>query len=166
VPLEPAAHRPDMAAGYGIHARRDGLLPWSEVGERMEQSRSYWVCSVRPDGRPHAMPVWAVWIDETLWFSTGQESVKARNLAANPAVVVHLESGDDAVIFEGTAERVAEPDRALFKRIAEAYDAKYDHRPGYPGPGETWYALRATKVFAWHERDYPRSATRWRPAAG
>jgi hypothetical protein len=58
---------------------------------------------------------------------------------------------------------VAEPDRALFERIAEAYKAKYPgFRPEYPGPGEAWYALRATKVFAWHERDYPRSATRWR----
>ena len=162
MPPEPPPHRPDIAAGYGIHAGEDGLLGWSDVSERMEQSRSYWVCTVRPNGRPHAMPVWAVWIDETLWFSTGQESVKARNLAANPAVVVHLESGEDAVIFEGTAERVPEPDRALFERIAEAYDAKYDHRPDYPGPGEAWYALRAAKAFAWHERDYPRTATRWR----
>ena len=154
-----------MAAGYGIHAGEDGLLAWSEVRERMELSRSYWVCTVRPDGRPHAMPVWAVWLDDVLWFSTGQESVKARNLAANPAVVVHLESGDDAVIFEGTAERVAGPDRALFERIADAYGAKYEgFRPEYPGPGEAWYALGPTKVFAWHERDYPRTATRWKLA--
>jgi hypothetical protein len=110
------------------------------------------------------MPVWGVWADETLWFSTGQESVKARNLAANPAVVVHLESGDDAVIFEGTAEQAAEPDRALFARIADAYGAKYEgFRPDYPGPEEAWYALRTRKVFAWHEREYPRSATRFSP---
>jgi PPOX class probable F420-dependent enzyme len=153
-----------MAAGYGIHAGEDGLLTWGEVSARMERSRSYWICTVRPDGRPHAMPVWGVWVDEALWFSTGDESVKARNLAANPAVVVHLESGDEAVIFEGTAERVAEPDRALFERVAEVYDTKYDHRPEYPGPGEAWYAQRATKAFAWHERDYPRTATRWRLA--
>ena len=58
--------------------------------------------------------------------------------------------------------RVAQPDRVLFERIADAYGAKYEgFRPDYPGPGAAWYALRAHKVFAWHERDYPRTATRF-----
>ena len=97
--------RPGLDPSYGISTAEEGLLPWSWVSEQMERSRNYWVCTTRPDGRPHAMPVWGVWVDDTLWFSTGDGSVKARNLAADPRVAVHLESGDDAVMLEGTAER-------------------------------------------------------------
>ena len=34
---------------------------------------------------------------------------KGRNLAENPNVAVHLESGDDVVILEGVAEVVTDP---------------------------------------------------------
>jgi PPOX class probable F420-dependent enzyme len=127
----------------------------------MERSRNYWICTTRPDGRPHAMPVWGVWLDDTLWFSTGEGSVKARNLAADPQLVVHLESGDDAVILEGTAERPS-LDADGHGRVVAAYAAKYEMKPeDLPGP-EGWYALRASRALAWQERDFPRTATRWR----
>ncbi len=157
----PAAGRPYMP-GYGITKSNDGLLDWSHIGERMAASRNYWISSTRPDGRPHTAPVWGVWVDETLYFGTNPESVKGRNLAANPALVVHLESGDDCVVIEGEAQAVINPDRDLFTRVAEAYAAKYDGiRLEYPtGPGT--YTVRPRVVFAWLERDFPHTATRWR----
>ena len=64
---------------------------------------------------------------------------RARNLAANPAVVVHLESGDDVVILEGEAREVGKPERALAERLSAAFTAKYaatkyEYRP----PPEQW----------------------------
>jgi PPOX class probable F420-dependent enzyme len=153
--------RPGLDPSYGISTAEEGLLPWSWVSEQMERSRNYWVCTTRPDGRPHAMPVWGVWVDDTLWFSTGDGSVKARNLAADPRVAVHLESGDDAVMLEGTAERPS-LDADVHHRVTTAYGAKYDMTADLlPGP-EGWYALRASRAFAWQERDFPNTATRWR----
>src|SRR3712207_802185 len=105
---EPEAQRPHMP-GYGIHPAADGLLDWSQVTAQLEQARNYWVATTRPDGRPHAAPVWGVWLDGAFYFGTGRTSVKGRNLAANPALTVHLESGDDAVILEGVAEPVTDP---------------------------------------------------------
>jgi len=67
---------------------------WAKVRRRLEQARNYWIVTSRPDGRPHAAPVWGVWLDGRLWFSTSPASVKARNLAADPRVVVHLERAD------------------------------------------------------------------------
>jgi len=58
------------------------------------------------DGLPHAVPVWGVWVDGALYFGTDRRSRKARNLATNQGAVVHLESGDDAVILEGFAEEI------------------------------------------------------------
>jgi hypothetical protein len=111
--------RPDIP-GYGIHPDGEGILPWSFVDKRMSSARNYWVSTTRSDGRPHAAPVWGVWLDGAFYFGTGSASRKARNLAKSPNVVVHLESGDEVVIFEGGAEEVADP--AL---LDAAFRAKY-----------------------------------------
>lgn len=158
----PEPERPEIVEGYGIRADESGLLPWGYVDERMEASRNYWICTTRPDGRPHAAPVWGVWFEGVLYFGTDRRSRKARNLAANPEVVVHLESGDDCVIFEGVVEEVE--DTVLRRRVGEAYAAKY----GLDGVGEAGegasplYALRPRVALAWKESDFPVTATRWR----
>jgi PPOX class probable F420-dependent enzyme len=153
--------RPSIDAEYGIASGSSGLLDWSYVTEEMTKSRSYWVVTVRPDGRPHAMPVWGVWLDDTLFFSTGSASVKARNLAADPRLVVHLESGDDAVILEGEAARESLAPET-HSRLVEAYAAKYDMKPEDLPDAEGWYTLRPATAFAWQERDFPNTATRFR----
>lgn len=70
------------------------------------RARNYWVVTTRSDGKPHSVPVWSIWLDETFYFGTDRRSRKGRNLATNPGLVVHLESGDDVVILEGVAEEV------------------------------------------------------------
>lgn len=144
---------------YGIHSEDEGMLDWDWVDERVAASRNYWICTTRPDGRPHAAPVWGVWVDGTLYFGSGSSSQKARNLAANPNVVVHLESGDEVVILEGVAEVVTAPDPALSERVSDAYEAKYGMRSDSI---EGYYAVRPGVAFAWREQDFPTSATRWR----
>ncbi len=158
----PNPTRPSIAPGYGIAKGAEGLLDWPWVSERMERSRNYWIGTVRADGRPHALPVWGVWLEETFRFGTSPESVKARNLTRDPRVAVHLESGDECVVLEGVAEAFLEPERDLFEGVADAYEAKYGgFRPEYPSkPG--WFSLRHEVAFAWLESDYPNTATRWR----
>ncbi len=161
----PQQGRPYMP-GYGVTTDEDGLLPWEWVEAQMARSRNYWISSTRPDGRPHAVPVWGVWVEGTLYFGSGRQARKARNFAQNPAVVAHVESGDDVVILEGVVEEVS--DMALLTRIAQAYAAKY---PGYepdpdPGPGGVIYAVRPQAVFAWQERDFLRTPTRWQFGEG
>jgi PPOX class probable F420-dependent enzyme len=150
---EPVASRPGFPVGYGIRSEREGMLDWSWAEERLEASRNYWVGTVRSDGSPHAAPVWGLWIEGAVVFSTSPESRKGRNLARDPRVVVHLESGDEVVILEGVVETIA-----LEAHMADAYEAKYDYRPG--GEGD-WYALRPRVALAWLESDYPRTATRF-----
>ena len=67
---DPKASRPVMPKGYGIRKGNTGLFAWSHVEGRMSAARNYWVCTTTPDGRPHAMPVWGVWIERTLCFGT------------------------------------------------------------------------------------------------
>src|SRR5262245_16989469 len=155
--MEPKASRPRFP-GYGISAGEAGMLPWSWATERLIASRNYWISTTRMDGRPHAMPVWGVWHDGTLYFSSGESSQKARNLRANPEVVAHVESGDEAVILEGVVEEVL--DDAVAEPVNEEYDRKYGWRAD-PGDTSPLYAVRPRRAFAWTEKSYPETATRF-----
>ena len=158
--ITPQAERPHMP-GYGITPEVEGLLAWAWAEEQLVAARNYWVASTRPDGRPHAAPVWGVWLDGALIFGVGDASQKARNIAHNPALVVHLESGDDVVILEGVVERVT--DEALLAQMAEVYGAKYPpFTPDPSEPGSLYLQLRPQKALGWREADFPNSATRWR----
>ena len=75
---EPRATRPYMP-GYGISTTKKSMLPWKWAEGRLRKSRQYWMITVRPDGRPHVMPVWGLWRDDGFYFSTGGRSRKARN---------------------------------------------------------------------------------------
>jgi PPOX class probable F420-dependent enzyme len=148
---------------YGVSSEPDGLLPWRFADQQLAAARNYWVSTTRPDGRPHATPVWGVWLDGVLYFGAEAGSVKVRNLTANPALLVHLESGDDVVILEGEAEWLAAADPALWTRIADDYAAKYDgFRPDPPTAQQPFIVLRPKKALGWQEKDFVRSATRWR----
>jgi PPOX class probable F420-dependent enzyme len=142
-----------MPAGYGVPTDASGaeLLPWSWAEEQLTQARNYWVCTTRADGRPHAVPVWGVWADDAVWFGTSPDSAKGRNMARDPRVVVHLESGDEVVILEGEVELPAD----LPQTVADAYEKKYGHRV------ERLLAFRPHVAQTWTESDFVRNATRW-----
>src|SRR3954465_8188494 len=93
--------RPVTPRGYGIATGDDGQLPWSWVERECTRARNYWICTTRPDGRPHAMPGGGLWLDGAVWFSPDPGSTKARTFAARPDAVVHLESGAEVVVLEG-----------------------------------------------------------------
>ena len=130
------------------------MLPWAWAAERLATSRNYWIVTAKPDAAPHAAPVWGLWLGDAVVFSTSLESRKGRNLARDPRVVVHLESGDEVVILEGGAERIE-----LDARIADAYEAKYAFRP--EASGGLWLKVAPRVAYAWLEADYPRTATRF-----
>jgi hypothetical protein len=156
--MEPQRRRPPFK-GYGVPESDEGLLAWSWAVERLEEARNYWVSTSRPDGRPHAMPVWGIWLEDAFFFGSARDSAKSRNLAANPAIVVHLESGDETVILEGVAEPVL--DHALEKRVDAAYGPKYGFSPDSSGETDPWFVVRPKRAYAWIEREYPASATQF-----
>src|SRR5690349_19543878 len=124
--VAPVADRPTMPTGYGVPANTEGMLPWSWATERLAAVYNYWIGTVRPDGRPHATPVWGVWLDDTYYFEGAPDTRRGRNIAANPEVVVHIERDEDIVIVEGRAEEIPDPDVALADRLVEAFAAKYE----------------------------------------
>lgn len=151
----PRASRPHVP-GYGIPADTKGMLPWSYADEQLGKAMNYWVCTVGAGGAPHARPVWGLWVDGALCF--GGHGVRwDRNLAANPNVSVHLESGDQVVILEGAVERVEDMNSPLAKRAAEASKKKY----GMGGGEGAFWALRPRRAFGWTTKAMFKDATRW-----
>jgi uncharacterized protein YndB with AHSA1/START domain/general stress protein 26 len=157
----PRPTRPRMPESYGVSGDPAPDQPgaWTRIVERVAAARNYWVSTTRPDGRPHAMPVWAVWLDGGLHFTTARASRKACNLRHNSAIVIHLESGDDALILEGVVEEVRDP--GTFQRYAAAYEDKYQWHLEGRETADVTYVVRPRVVFAWSEAAFPASATRW-----
>jgi pyridoxine/pyridoxamine 5'-phosphate oxidase len=154
---EPKATRPGFSEGYGISEEPEGMLPWSWAVERLTGSRNYWIVTADADGRPRSMPVWGIWLDDSVVFGTNAGSRKGKNLARDPRVVIHPDSGDEVVILEGSVEEIT-----LDAQIAGAFQEKYDWRPDpAESEGSAWLRLRPSTAFAWLERDYPRTATRF-----
>lgn len=157
----PQASRPHMP-GYGIQDENSGrgLLPWSWAEERLAGSRNYWVATTRPSGRPHLMPVWGIWLNNAFYFSTGEQSRKARNLAANPHCVICPEGADEVVVVEGIAAEVTDP--AEVSQFAAVYSAKYQFE--FDPAENPIYAVRPQVVFGLIEaaEEFSGSATRWR----
>ncbi len=145
-----------MSPGYRPEGTKLKLLPWSFAEKRLRAAHNYWLCSTREDGRPHAAPVWGLWREGRFLFSTDPASQKARNLAANPQIIVHVESGAEVVLVEGRASPAE-----LTTAVDRAYHRKYGtHLIGFPGP-MMLLSVTPSSAQAWREKDFPSSATRF-----
>jgi PPOX class probable F420-dependent enzyme len=152
-----------LMPGYGIEEGEDGLLEWPDVLGRLRESRNYWLASTRPDGRPHVMPVWGVWLDDAVWFSSSVRSRKIRNLSERPACTVTTENAAHPVVLDGTAAVVTDP--GAIRAFLDATNAKYAAGLEIdfldPQTNAT-VRIEPREVFALEEERFTQSPTRWR----
>jgi hypothetical protein len=145
-------------------------VPWAEARDRLESAEIFWLTTVRPDGRPHVTPLLAIWLDGALYFSTGADERKAKNLAQNQHCILTtgcnaLNEGLDLVV-EGDAARVS--DKVTLERLAGRYRTKYGWQfavrdgtlQGDEGNIAQVYAVRPTTAFGFGKGE-PFSQTRW-----
>jgi len=160
---EPIAARPHMP-GYGTlpASGGSGLLPWSWAEERLIRSHDFWLATLTPAGAPHLMPVWAVWHQGRLWFSSSNGSRKARNLGAEPRCSLSTENPLEPVVVHGRAQRVA--DRDALAAMLAAENVKYGTGYGIDmvdPASNSVFALRPEWVFALDSSDFTGSPTRF-----
>lgn len=152
-------------------------LPWSFPFDILTDSAalagtSYFLSSVRPDGRPHTQAVGAMWIDDAIYIVSGPGTRKSKNLAANPACTIAVGLKGIDLVLEGTVDRVT--DSANLERIVasyrnvgwpaevegDAFTAPYTAPSGGPPP---WWVYRFTFHTAFGVGGAePGGATRWR----
>jgi hypothetical protein len=159
----PRASRPVMP-GYGIVGANagSGLLDWSWAEQRLRDSRNYWVATVWPDGRPHLMPVWGVWHERSLWFSSSLGSRKILNLQANPHCTMTTEQAEEPVVVSGVAELVTDLDviGGFLARSNAKYHTDYDIDFLDPARNAT-VRVRPAWAFALRAADFTGTPTRW-----
>jgi general stress protein 26 len=159
----------ELDARYG----EDGATatPWAVAQQRLEMAPLYWLTTARADGRPHTTPLLAVWQDAALYFCTGPDEQKAKNLEQHRQCSLltgcnALDQGLDLVV-EGRAERVT--DDGALRRLAAAWETKYgaewhfDVRDGafhHEGGAAHVYEVAPTVAYGFGKGPY--SHTRWR----
>ena len=132
--------------------RRRGFIPWSKIDHWLFAFRTIWISTTRPDGRPHAVPVWYVWDGRSLYFISDRKLQKSKNLVQQPWIVVHAGDGDDVIILEGITTVVKDTDE--LNRVDDAYRAKYvDPGSGAQAtifePNADLYRVHIRHVMAW-----------------
>jgi nitroimidazol reductase NimA-like FMN-containing flavoprotein (pyridoxamine 5'-phosphate oxidase superfamily) len=164
----------DATAIAGDSTPTGDPLPWVEAERRLAGAQQYWFATTGAGG-PHVRPVLGVWLDGSLYTSSGPEARKSRNLAADGRCSFSLTADAVDLVLEGTASRVVDPTH--LQRVADAYHAKYgwpatvagdgfDAPYGAPTAGPPpyhVYEVRPTTVYGLgtDEDQAPRS-TRWR----
>ena len=98
-------------------------IPWARAHERFEEdagiSPTHWLATVRPDGKPHVMPVWTVWMDGAFYFVAGATTRQRKNLAQHASCVITVASSGLDLVVEGEATKVS--DETRLQQIADAY---------------------------------------------
>jgi general stress protein 26 len=114
--------------------------PWEATEWALRRIQKFQLCTVRRDGRPHVTPLLAIWALGAMWFTTGDNEQKAKNLSASQHCA--LTTGTDTLtgtdyIIEGTASLVT--DQATREAVATAFEQAY----GWQLTREdgTWYQL-------------------------
>lgn len=161
---QPRRDRPEMPDGYGVETA-DEFVSWETIEANLRDSLHYWLSTTRRDGGPHVVPRWGVWLDGRFWYDGSPETLHVRNLQRDPRCVLHLESGERAIIVEGHSLR-AEPIRGeLGEQLSAEFTRKYG--PEYTPEPDAWSdeiaggmrTIAPLKVLAWTR--FPKDLTRY-----
>jgi len=105
-------------------AKIDVTMTKEEVEEFLSGNLIARISTIGKDGYPMVYPMWFLYEDGLIVFTTPKYAVKLRNLRRNPRAAVAIDiAGDETkgVVFRGTAELVEEGARETAKRILLKY---------------------------------------------
>jgi PPOX class probable F420-dependent enzyme len=141
-------------------------LEGDELRAFLEEPRVCHWATVGPDGHPRVRPLWFLYEDGALWFTTRMEARRAgADVAAGSQVAVSIASDDRpfrAVLLHGTPDVYEGPDRdERLERLALRYgerEGRFWLRGARKEPDRVVLRLVPEKVLAWHygKGDYRR----------
>jgi hypothetical protein len=152
-------------------------MPWDRAAQALGTGSlgpeiPCFLSTVRSNGRPHSAGVGVAEHNGDLYFTSGPETRKSRNLAENSACTLSLRLDGVDLVFEGDAQRVV--DRAMLEAVAavfrdggwpavvdgDAITAPYSAQSAGPPP---WHLYRVDVESAVGvELREPHGASRWR----
>lgn len=176
-PLTEAMSREGKGTEAATEAGRSHPFPWSEAERKIAGGGWFWLATVRPNGAPHVMPVFAAWANPSFFIASKDRARKSRNLEAEPRCVITTDTGDLHIIVEGVARHVR--DDATLQQAVEAFQAVYDWptriegnhldadygAPTSGGPPYEVYQVTPIKAFGLPTDGESITPTRWTWAA-
>ncbi|MEX1021431.1 MAG: pyridoxamine 5'-phosphate oxidase family protein [Litorilinea sp.] len=117
----------------------------ARLWQKLEAAPACWLSSVRPDGRAHTAPIWHVWHAHTIYVVTQAQSVRAHNIAHNPAVTVALPDPMNVFIVEG----VAHPTPYARDALRPLFQNKYEWDIGSEKAYGLILGIAPRKALAW-----------------
>jgi PPOX class probable F420-dependent enzyme len=142
------------------------LTPDRRIDRLLRSEPVLWLSSVRPDGRPHLVPIWFSWDGRDILVASKPNAQKIRNLRANPTVMLALgeaEDDFDVGLLEGRAELLDRPSSIV---LPPGHVAKYTARMAAIGLSQEEFLatysqvirITPTRFLPWHGRTVPASA--------
>jgi general stress protein 26 len=116
---------------------------------RFAESECSWLSTVRPDARAHAVPIWHVWHRGRVYVVAATKSVKVRNIASNPSVVITHPDPMEAIILEGTARLV----EGMMDVLQPHFERKYAWDIATDEEYDAIIEITPTKLLAWGEEE-------------
>jgi len=126
------------------------------IAKLIEWERVARVATAGPGGMPHVVPVCHVVLDGRLYFASGTDGRKVKNIEANPQVALSVDLYSDdwsqirGVMVQGRASVIARGPR--FRKIRSRLYAKYPQYPGEAALDESdsvVVEVTPTHVFSW-----------------
>ncbi len=117
------------------------------------------LATVRKDGRPHVVPIWYDLESDTLVFTTGEESLKYKNMKRDPRVSITVDDQTPPysyVMIEGTVSFSEDPEELLYwaTRIGGRYMGE-DQAEAYgkrnSTPGEVIVRIKPSRISAYKD---------------
>jgi general stress protein 26 len=156
-PVDPRVEPGRVPDGYNDSGVQEPLA-WSEVRQRLEQSKYFWFSTADANGRPHARPIWGAWVNNTLYSEGGVERTQwGRDLLANPRLQVHLESANDVVIIDGVFTMENDLSERAFAHVQASYLQHY--KDYQPDSADGMFMVKPRTVLAWSR--FPFDVTRF-----
>jgi PPOX class probable F420-dependent enzyme len=118
------------------------MTRYEAIGFLAEGTHTGKLATASPSAEPHVAPIWFVLIEQDLVFTTGRDSIKGRNLRANPRAALNVDIEEypySFVLVRGRVDVVERPVDlvAWTTRIAERYvPAAQAHEYGRRNAGE------------------------------
>ena len=140
-----------------IKAKAIALSPWAHFA------------TVGADGKPDVVPVHPCWEGDVLWTMCGKDSVKARNIAANPNVALHWQvtAKGDGVELWGTAtvHTDLETKKRLWTGVFD-YDLDLFATGGPEGSPDTAFVAVIAERAGWLDTYGMGGTARWKSDSG
>jgi PPOX class probable F420-dependent enzyme len=126
-----------------------------EMDAFLAEPRNAIVATLNPDGSAQLSPIWFVWEDGVVYFSTTKHRLKVKNLQRDPRISFVVDDPGPpqrTVTFRGEVQSIEEGLGTVTERIARKYSPDGSAYESIANtPGRVVVAFRPSRILTWRD---------------